>query len=259
MFVAKNRIFTTQWNKVSFYDFKGNHIKDIKIQAYNYNITNDNEKIIFEPKIGKNVNKFIYDFNGKKLEEIERPETEEGEKEMFILDDVKAMSKIWLKPSDWKQWNNYILRNSSLDYRIDIGDEKGNVIKSISRSFSRVKLVLDEDWKFVSVGDKKKDKEINAKYRVEYEKTKNGFESDIIKILGFYKDYLLVQISHSDKENAYFDIITMDGKFVSQLIIPVPSETKKVRYFSLSDNKLICNYKTDEIGPFAKIYELSLN
>lgn len=257
LLVAKNRILMTKWDKVSIYNFKGEHIKDIKVQSYSYNISDLNESLVFEPKIGKNVNAYVYDFNGTKLKETEKKEIEEGEKEVFILDDIKAMSKMWLKPSDWKKWDNYILRNSNLDYRIDIGDENGNVLKSIYRSFDRVKLVLDEDWKFVSVGDAKKDKEINAKYRVEYEKSKNGFESDIIKLLGFFKDYLLVQISHSDKDHAYFDIITIDGKFKSQLKIPIPLGVEKVRYFDLSSNKLIAHYKNDDIGPFAKIYKLS--
>ena len=75
---------------------------------------------------------------------------------------------------------------------------------------------------------RRKIKKLNAKYRVEYERTKKGFETDIVNIIGFFQNYLLVQVSHSDIKNAYFDVLSIDGKFLSQLKIPIPHDTKKL-------------------------------
>lgn len=256
--VDHNRIMMRQFDRLSLFTLDGKFINDIKIRSFDYSIELNKTQIILTALPDKNIKSFVYDIDGKLIKEIEkRDKDKEEERPFFNLDDTNQMIGLVLKPSIWVKYGDHYVRHSKLEYRIDIANSDGEISKTLSRSFDRIKLELPDDWKIISVGDSKKDAELNGKLKQKFIDAKNGFESDVMAVLGYFNGYLLIQVASENDNKMIVDVIK-DDQFVSQFEVPVPNGSSE-NSLRLSKDKLIAYFKTDESGPFSEVYEMSIN
>jgi len=255
---TKDRIIVVQTQKTIVFDYSGKVVQEIKNDFFGFNgprpILFDDHFFLVQrfSTFNKNFYK-SYNYNGNLLESKKNngfslnTTIEQLDFSEFQRNNIKS-------PRSIQPFNDGFIWFLPGEYKIEILTSRLEVERSYFRDFERVNEDYS-DWD--DPEDEKMSKEqraAQAQMRKNHIKLTRGFESDIVKILGEWNNFLLVQTSSENLNKLQIDVISKHFKLFDIISI----ECDLILEVELVNNQLLVSSKNNDIGPYLTVYNLEL-
>lgn len=260
-FTSNNRILAIKRLNMLIFDLYGNLIKDLKGDFSNYTIDNKSKQLRFvSPLILNNKIKSItLNLNGELLS-TEENEYYDPEKKRIVNDLIKGTEESYQKAQGYIDYKNMYLQHFKGSYKFQIVELNGKILKTYTRDFPRLKLREDQFLnitinKNMRKDIQKKQLELKARYYDTLMKESNGYQDDIERIIGLYKNYILIKTASSDKEILSIDVLDSDFKLYSTF----EKKYEDLQNVFIKQNKMVFSMKNDDIGPYTIISDIQID
>ncbi|MCB0280224.1 MAG: hypothetical protein KDD94_12000 [Calditrichaeota bacterium] len=170
---------------------------------------------------------------------------------------MASMEQLIKMPSDVMQFGKQFIQSFELNYKLIILDENLSTAHIITRDFERI---LDDNpirRKIVFGATKKEQASMQAKIDNQQKKITGGYKSDIRRLLGVLNNHILLITASPDKATLSIDIISPDLRLKS--IQKIRGENISDYQTQLIGDKLLVTMKNDEVGPYLKLYQITIN
>jgi hypothetical protein len=250
--IGNDRILISTQGDYKVFDYEGRFMGSINSHEHGFS-----DLVIFKNQIvrifSNKQSKYLrihYDKNGEELFKIENRNVQKPE-------EIKGIKMFYMNSTGGIEYQNLLAKSIGKTYQIDLLDENFEVKKKYQRNFERIKRNF-KDFK-LSFSFKGSSKKEEAKMRASAEqqmKTQMGeYLSDITDILGTFDDALIVRIaSENPQKTLSLDLIKND-KLYTQFTKTFEDNINNV---SIANGLLSIAFKNEEIGPYIKLYKITL-
>lgn len=253
VFTTENRIYVRDDMKVTIHDFKGEHIKDISLlsggTAGTPLVANGRLLITYE---GNSIDKMKqFDESGEIISTVKN---ESYEAPQGDGDEMRIMIRIGFRL--WPIENGY-LRSNDGEYNFEVLDNNFNVKKRYTRSFERKNRDFEAIMKNmrIDVDDPKEKARMMAGMEQRLKARLGQYKDDVSSILGEFNNSYFVALAADSENKLDIDVISNDELY-TQISLEEKENIEEIR---MENGSLIVNFKSDETGPFARIYEIIKN
>ncbi|MCB0280671.1 MAG: hypothetical protein KDD94_14270 [Calditrichaeota bacterium] len=247
---SNDRIYVrSHFNRISIFDFKGNHIKDVNSFEFGSGEMVFNDGIIMKYKDDAKYLMVVYDKNGEVTKQIENKNYKEPETRGNRM-------MLTISGSSYVPYKNGYVKAERGEYLFKFFDKSFNETESYTKDFERVKRDLS-GFNFslkMEGASKKQQAEAQQRMKEQAMKQLGEYEDDVNSALGFVGDYLLLSVATSAENKLLIDVISPDKQYFTQ----VELEGDEIINSSVQQNKLLIAYKNEEQGPYLKVYDLSI-
>ena len=241
IFMNQDRIFVFSFNKVHLFDKKGNHVKSIRNWSEpTIEVKPTKNGIFFFSSFmpnRKELQKTI-DNDGNVIKSVQNPiYKEKFEENMGYGNIVKTKNGFALFKKD--------------KYNVTIYDEQfKKITKKIVRPFERFKA----DAEYFKLKGNVPESELPQALSYMMQLS-GGFKSDV-KHLETYKDYIIAFTETESRNKLSFDIIDKSYNIIGSQSIEFKDRLQSYKFV---EDKLVFSFRNDDIGPYIKIYDVSMN
>jgi hypothetical protein len=260
-FTSNNRILVIKALNMLIFDINGNLINVVKGDFTRYSIDETSNQIRFvSPLILNNKIKSItLSLNGEQLSTKEN-EYYKPDKKRNVNNIIKGVEESYDKANGDIEYGDKYLQNFKGSYKFQLVEKSGKVIKTFTRDYPRLKLQehqfvnfkIQKDWSKKRI---KQALELKAKYHNTLMKVSNGYQDDIDRILGLYKNFILIKTASPVKELLRIDVL--DSNF--NLYTTYEKKYKDFQNFFIKKNKAIFEMINDDIGPYTIISDIQID
>jgi hypothetical protein len=251
VFTTENRIYVRDDMKVTIHDFNGKHIKDITLLSGGTAGT---------PLVAKGKLIITYEGNSR---ELMKQFSEDGElistveNEGYVApeagrNETRVMIRIAFRL--WPTESGYLKANNG-EYKFEVLDNSFKSVKSYKRDFERIPRDFQAIMNNIKIDtdDPKEKARMMAGMEQRLMARLGKFQDDVSSVLGEYDNAYFVAVATDGENKLDIDVIK-DDKLFTQLTL---EERESIEEIRMENGSLIVNFKSDETGPFARVYSIT--
>ncbi|MCB0278652.1 MAG: hypothetical protein KDD94_04070 [Calditrichaeota bacterium] len=248
--LSENRIWVqSDVGRISIYDLKGNHIRDINTFEHG------SPEIILADKIylkydNQHYQLITYDADGKQIDMIEN--------KTFISSPSDRGRRIVAKGPDYIPIRDGFLRSRPGEYQFDFYTRSFEIERTFTKNFQRVKRDLSKVKVNLFQGNMSKE-ELQKREKAARDrllKRLTEYHNDIQNIAGISNKYIFLSVASSDKTQLKMQVISPDFQFYTEFD---HDENDQIIESKVENERLYISLKNDEIGPYLKVFEINMN
>ena len=252
----KDYMIFSSFRKTQLFDKNGKFITELPDMPFNAIVEFKNDKITAKVNNASSRTKYkeiVYSTKGKILLKKENDSYDPNRRGFRNMNSDRIKARL-TSPRDLTKYENGYLQYHPGEYKLEILDNNFKSKIILKRAFDRIKELPNNFASRFNNGNKERQKRI-AQFREMRKNITGGLQSDIRNIIGSYNGYIFVQTAFKEIDELNIDIISPEFEYLDQVSI----KKDQVQSVKIENNHLIVNYKSQEDGPYVKIYSISIN